>query len=128
MSVASTITEKSAEDSAAATQIIELPASELDELISRVEQAKQAQLCLSAHDCDLLLNAVLTLATMQERLSHNDLTVTKLKKLLGIVRSSERPAICFLMQIRIRKTTRMSTLAGQISRIPQRAPPILAIP
>ena len=50
---------------------------------------------MSAHDCDLLLNAVLTLATMQERLSHNDLTVAKLKKLLGIVRSSEKTSDLF---------------------------------
>ena len=95
MSVASATAKKSADDAAAAAQIIELPASELDELISRVEQAKQAQLCLSAHDCDLLLNAVLTLATMQERLSHNDLTIAKLKKLLGIVRSSEKTSDLF---------------------------------
>ena len=90
MSSTSTDASKSTHDSAATAQIIELPVSELDELISRVEQAKQAQLCLSAEDCDLLLNAVLTLATMQERLSHNDLTIAKLKKLLGIVRSSEK--------------------------------------
>ena len=50
---------------------------------------------MSAYDCDLLLNAVVTLATMQERLSHNDLTVTKLKKLLGIVRSSEKTSDLF---------------------------------
>lgn len=95
MSVACASAKKSTDDSAAVAQIIELPASELDELISRVEQAKQAQLCLSASDCDLLLNAVLTLATMQERLSHNDLTITKLKKLLGIVRSSEKTGDLF---------------------------------
>jgi len=90
MSVASATASKSCADSAAPAPIVELPVSELDALIARVEQAKQAQLCLSANDCDLLLNAVLTLASMQERLSHNDLTIAKLKKLLGIVRSSER--------------------------------------
>ena len=66
MSVASATAKKSVDDAVAVAQIIELPASELDELISRVEQAKLAQLCLGAHDCDLLLNAVLTLSTMQE--------------------------------------------------------------
>ena len=87
---AASATSKYTDDSDAATRIVELPVSELDELISRVEQAKKAQLCLSPEDCDLLLNAVLTLASMQERLSHNDLTIAKLKKLLGIVRSSEK--------------------------------------
>lgn len=90
MSVASATATKCTDDSAATARIIELPANELDQLISRVEQAKQAQLCLSAQDCDLLLSAVMTLATMQERLSHSDLTIAKLKKLLGIVRSSEK--------------------------------------
>ena len=90
MSIASATASKTTADSAATAPIVELPVGELDALIARVEEAKQAQLCLSAEDCDLLLNAVLTLATMQERLSHNDLTITKLKKLLGIVRSSEK--------------------------------------
>lgn len=87
---AASATSKSTDDSDAVTRIVELPLSELDELISRVEEAKKAQLCLSSEDCDLLVNAVLTLANMQERLSHNDLTIVKLKKLLGIVRSSEK--------------------------------------
>ena len=79
---AASATSKSTDDSDATTRIVEL--------ISRVEEAKKAQLCLSPEDCDLLVNAVLTLANMQERLSHNDLTIVKLKKLLGIVRSSEK--------------------------------------
>lgn len=84
------VTSTTATHSKAATRIVELPVNELDALIARVEQAKKAQLTLSAEDCDLLLNAVLTLASMQERLSHNDLTINKLKKLLGMVRSSEK--------------------------------------
>lgn len=87
---AASTTSTSTDASDSAARIVELPVNELDELISRVEQAKKAQLTLSPEDCDLLLNAVLTLASMQERLSSNDLTIAKLKKLLGIVRSSEK--------------------------------------
>ena len=64
--------------------------AELDALIDRVEAAMVHNLALSAEDYRLLLDVVLTLANMQERLSHNDLTITKLKKLLGMVRSSEK--------------------------------------
>jgi len=63
---------------------------ELDGLIERIEQAREHNLALSGDDYALLLNAVLTLASMQEQLSHNDLTIHKLKKLLGVVRSSEK--------------------------------------
>lgn len=61
-----------------------------DAMIAQAKEAKQTQLCLGAHDCHLLLNTALTLATLQVRLSHNDLTVATLKKPLGIVRSSEQ--------------------------------------
>lgn len=64
--------------------------AELDALIERVEAAKVHNLALSAADYQLLLDVVLTLANMQERLSHNDLTIAKLRKLLGMVRSSEK--------------------------------------
>lgn len=65
---------------------------ELDALISRVSQAKAHELTLSAEDCELLLNALMTLASMQEKLHDNDITVGKLRKLVGIVQSSERLA------------------------------------
>ena len=48
MSVASATASKSSADSATKAPIVELPVSELDAQIARVEQAKQAQLCLSA--------------------------------------------------------------------------------
>ena len=38
----------------------------------------------------MLLDALVTLAAVSERLEHNDLTIGKLRKLLGIVRSSEK--------------------------------------
>jgi transposase len=63
---------------------------ELDELIQRVTDAKEHNLALSPEDCQLLLDALLTLASLQERLKDKDITAFKLKKLLGMVRSSEK--------------------------------------
>ena len=68
----------------------DISVQELDALIERIEQAREHNLALSADDYALLLNAVLTLASMQEQLSRNDLTIHKLKKLMGMVRSSEK--------------------------------------
>lgn len=62
---------------------------ELDALMTRVAQAKAHQLTLSPQDCDLLLSALVTLAGMQEKLSDNDITIGKLRKLVGMVQSSE---------------------------------------
>ena len=56
----------------------------------RIEQAKTHGLALSAADYELLMGAVMMLANMQERLENNDLSVLKLRKLLGMVRSSEK--------------------------------------
>ena len=66
------------------------PSAELDALIRRVEEARDHGLALSAADLGLLLNALLTLASVTERLEHDDLTLARMRKLLGIVRSSER--------------------------------------
>ena len=62
---------------------------ELDALMTRVAQAKEHQLTLSPQDCDLLLSALMTLTGMQEKLSDNDITIGKLRKLVGMVQSSE---------------------------------------
>lgn len=62
---------------------------ELDALMERVTQAREHQLTLSPEDCDLLLSALMTLAGMQEKLSDNDITINKLRKLVGMVQSSE---------------------------------------
>ena len=67
----------------------EISAEQLDALMARVTQAKAHQLTLSPEDCDLLLSALVTLAGMQEKLSDNDITISKLRKLVGIVQSSE---------------------------------------
>lgn len=61
----------------------------LEALITRVSEAKENNLALSPEDCQLLLNALITLASMQSRLANHDVTVHKLRKLLGIEKSSE---------------------------------------
>lgn len=63
---------------------------ELDDLIQRVTDAKEHNLTLSPEDCQLLLDALLTLANVQERLNGKDITILKLKKLVGMVQSSEK--------------------------------------
>ena len=67
----------------------DITAEQLDTLILRVKQAQEHQFALSPEDCELLLTALMTLASMQERLSDNSITLNKLRKLAGIVKSSE---------------------------------------
>lgn len=62
----------------------------LDALILRVQEAIEHDLALSTQDCQLLLDALMTLASLQERLADNDITLHKLRKLVGMVRSSEK--------------------------------------
>ena len=62
----------------------------LDALIERVSEAKEHELALSPDDCQLLLNALMTLASLQENIASKDVTIHKLKKLIGIVKSSEK--------------------------------------
>ncbi|VAW64641.1 hypothetical protein MNBD_GAMMA10-529 [hydrothermal vent metagenome] len=69
--------------------IKDLDLKALDALIGRVTEAKEHDLALSADDCQLLLDALLTLVSMQERLGSKDITIAKLRKLTGIVASSE---------------------------------------
>ncbi|MCG6202973.1 hypothetical protein, partial [Psychromonas antarctica] len=64
----------------------------LEALIARVTEAKDNNLALSPQDCQLLLDALVTLASMQDRLANHDVTVHKLRKLLGIEKSSEKRA------------------------------------
>ena len=61
----------------------------LDALIARVTEAKEHELALSPQDCQLLLDALVTLLTMQQRLASHDVTIHKLRKLVGIEKSSE---------------------------------------
>ena len=71
-------------------KISELSAAELDALIKRLEEAIEFDLALSNDDIRLLLSALLTLATMQDSLSNKKITLHKLRKLVGIVQSSEK--------------------------------------
>ena len=63
---------------------------QLDGLTQRVQDAAEHNLALSSEDCLLLLSALKTLAALQERLSDNDITLHKLRKLVGMVSSSEK--------------------------------------
>jgi hypothetical protein len=70
----------------------DIDGKELEALIARVTEAKENNLALSAQDCQLLLDALITLASMQDRFANHDVTVHKLRKLLGIEKSSEPAA------------------------------------
>ncbi len=72
-----------------AQNFTDIDSEELDGLIQRVQEAKEHELALSPEDCQILLKALKTLAALQERLSDNDITLHKLRKLVGMVRSSE---------------------------------------
>jgi transposase len=67
----------------------DLDSKALEALMARVNEAKANHLALSSSDLQLLLDALLTLSTMQSRLANHDVTVHKLRKLLGIEKSSE---------------------------------------
>ena len=62
---------------------------EMNELIARVEHAIEHDLALSSEDMKLLLRAVQTLLEVHNRMEEDDVTLNKLKKLLGMVTSSE---------------------------------------
>jgi transposase len=68
----------------------DLDTQSLDDLIKRVVEAKENNLALSPEDYSLLLDALLTLTTTQNRLADHGVTVHKLRKLLGIEKSSEK--------------------------------------
>ncbi|AJR08802.1 hypothetical protein H744_2c2138 [Photobacterium gaetbulicola Gung47] len=87
-------------------EFTDIDSEELDGLIQRVQEAKEHDLALSPEDCQILLKALKTLAALQERLSDNDITLHKLRKLVGMVRSSET----------------MDTLLGQKGKGSQKRP------
>jgi len=73
-----------------ADKVEEIDQKALDSLMHRVEEAIEHDLALSADDLRLLLSAIHTLATLQNKLEEKDVTLYKLKKLLGMVTSSEK--------------------------------------
>lgn len=72
------------------SKVEEIDYESLQALIARVEHAIEHELALEAEDLRLLLNAIHTLMTVQSKLEEKDVTLTKLRKLLGMVKSSEK--------------------------------------
>jgi transposase len=73
-----------------AMAVQDLSEAQLDGLIERIEEAMAHGLALSTEDLGLLLTALKSLAHLQERLADNSITLQKLRKLAGIVSSSEQ--------------------------------------
>ncbi len=69
--------------------ITEIDQKQLSELIARVEQAIAHDLALSAEDLKLLLLAITTLSELQYHIEEDNITLYKLRKLLGMVKQSE---------------------------------------
>jgi hypothetical protein len=69
--------------------INEINIDELTALIKRVEHAIDHDLALSLDDMKLLLSAIMTLCALQQKMEQDDITLIKLRKLLGMVRQSE---------------------------------------
>jgi transposase len=72
------------------SHIVEIDRKALAELIVRVEEAIENSLSLSVDDLKLLLLAISTLCALQEKIEADDVTLHKLRKLLGMVQQSER--------------------------------------
>jgi transposase len=70
--------------------IKEISDKELDGLLKRLEEAISNDLSLTKEDMKLLLEILVSFAHLSEQLSDNDITLHKLKKLAGIVSSSEK--------------------------------------
>lgn len=68
----------------------DLSEKEVDLLIDRCENAIASEKPLATDDVRLLLEAFKSLMHLQEKLRANDLTMRRLKKLLGILSSSEK--------------------------------------
>ncbi|WP_157736203.1 hypothetical protein [Granulosicoccus antarcticus] len=71
-------------------RFIDISEAELGALIQRIEDAITFNLALNPDDYRLLISALGTLATMQDQLSRDDLTLRKLRKLLGLINASEK--------------------------------------
>lgn len=69
---------------------VDLSSAQVDALVGRIEQAIAHDLALSQDDLKLLLQALLTLAQLQEQLQDQTITLHKLRKLAGLVASSEK--------------------------------------
>jgi transposase len=72
------------------TSIIDIDHEALSALMMRIEEAINHDLALSVDDMKLLLCAITTLCTLQSKMAQDDVTLHKLRKLLGMVKQSER--------------------------------------
>ena len=72
------------------TNIIDIDHEALSALMMRIEEAIKHDLALSVDDMKLLLCAITTLCTLQSKMAQDDVTLHKLRKLLGMVKQSER--------------------------------------
>ena len=72
------------------SRVVEIDRKSLAELMIRVEEAIEHDLALSVDDLKMLLLAISTLSTLQEKIENSDVTLHKLRKLLGMVQQSER--------------------------------------
>ena len=64
--------------------------AEIAALIERIEHAIEHNLALTVDDMKLLLSAMLTLCTLQSQIEQDSVTLNKLRKLLGMVKQSEK--------------------------------------
>lgn len=70
--------------------IQEISQSELDALIQRIELAIENELSLSVEDMKLLLLAIHSLSLLQQKMEEKEITLHKLRKLVGMVKQSEK--------------------------------------
>src|ERR1700722_19195829 len=70
--------------------ITEIDRDALSSLMMRIEEAIEHDLSFSVDDMKLLLSAITTLCTLQSKIEQDDVTLHKLRKLLGMVKQSER--------------------------------------
>jgi transposase len=70
-------------------EIEQIDLKQLNELIKRIEHAIEHGLALNVEDMKLLLCAITTLCSLQQNIENKNVTLHKLRKLLGIVTQSE---------------------------------------
>ncbi|MCJ8305280.1 IS66 family transposase [Shewanella sp.] len=71
------------------TKFKEINKCELNALLERVAHAIEHHLALDIDDLKLLMSAITTLCELQDRMAQDDVTLHKLKKLLGMIKQSE---------------------------------------
>ena len=72
------------------TKVDTIDTAAITALIERVEYSIEHNLALTIEDMKLLLLAITTLCTLQQKMEQDDITLYKLRKLLGMVKQSEQ--------------------------------------